>query len=153
MTYLQCSRRDLERANHHHNLLRCSHQRTHQLEEGAAGAHHHLVWLDIPLRHRSPEKLARSKKIPCKQLESSLGLLTWATSACQHLRPYLAPLQGLAQRQGHLAPSECTRLARSPQEPHPRRNVCAPACRALGYSRVAPSGATQARRSSCSALA
>ena len=37
-------------------------------------------------------KLAKSKKILRKQLESSLGLLMWATSACQHLRPYLAPL-------------------------------------------------------------
>ena len=38
------------------------------------------------------EKLARSEKIPRKQLESFLGLLMWATSTCQHLRPYLAPL-------------------------------------------------------------
>ena len=37
-------------------------------------------------------KLASSKKIFRKFLESSLGLLMWATSACQHLRPYLAPL-------------------------------------------------------------
>ena len=37
-------------------------------------------------------KLARSKKIPRKHLESTLGLLMWATSACRHLRPYLAPL-------------------------------------------------------------
>ena len=37
-------------------------------------------------------KLAKSKKTLRKQLESSLGLLMWATSACQHLRPYLAPL-------------------------------------------------------------
>ena len=37
-------------------------------------------------------KLANSKKILRKLPESSLGLLMWATSTCQHLRPYLAPL-------------------------------------------------------------
>ena len=38
------------------------------------------------------EKLACSKKIPRKHLERALGLLMWATSACTHLRPYMAPL-------------------------------------------------------------
>ena len=38
------------------------------------------------------EQLACSKKIPRKHLERALGLLTWATSACTHLRPYMAPL-------------------------------------------------------------
>ena len=38
------------------------------------------------------EKLAKSKKILRKHLETSLGLLMWATSTCPHLRPYLAPL-------------------------------------------------------------
>ena len=37
-------------------------------------------------------KLAKSKTILRKHLESSLGLLMWATSTCPHLRPYLAPL-------------------------------------------------------------
>ena len=38
------------------------------------------------------QELRRSKKIPRKKLESSLGLLMWATSTARHLRPYLAPL-------------------------------------------------------------
>ena len=36
--------------------------------------------------------LASSKKILRKRLEQCIGLLMWATSACRHLRPYLAPL-------------------------------------------------------------
>ena len=38
------------------------------------------------------DKLANSKKILRKFLESSLGLLMWAPSTSQRLRPYLAPL-------------------------------------------------------------
>ena len=37
-------------------------------------------------------RLAKSKKTLRKHLESTLGLLMWATSTWQHLRPYLAPL-------------------------------------------------------------
>ena len=49
------------------------------------------------------EKLAKSKKILRKHLESSLGLLMWATSTCPHLRPYLAPLyKDLRSSQGTL---------------------------------------------------
>ena len=52
----------------------------------------HLVQAKLAKLRDQLNKLANSKKILRKFLESSLGLLMWATSACQHLRPYLAPL-------------------------------------------------------------
>ena len=46
--------------------------------------------------HLSQSKLAKlrdnSRKVLRKPLEATLGLLMWATSTCQHLRPYMAPL-------------------------------------------------------------
>ena len=52
----------------------------------------HLVQAKLAKLRDQLRKLASSKKILRKFLESSLGLLMWATSACQHFRPYLAPL-------------------------------------------------------------
>ena len=99
------------------HVLHLSHQRPHQLEKGAVGAPHNLVRLDLHLDIEALhlvegklaklrdqlDKLAKSKKILRKRLESSLGLLMWATSACPHLRPYLAPLyKDLRSGQGTL---------------------------------------------------
>ena len=47
----------------------------------------HLIASQLSKLRDQLEKLAQSQKI-----QSSLGLLMWATSTCQHLRPYLAPL-------------------------------------------------------------
>ena len=52
----------------------------------------HLVHAKLAKLRDQLSRLANSKKILRKFLESSLGLLMWATSTCQHLRPYLAPL-------------------------------------------------------------
>ena len=52
----------------------------------------HLVEGKLAKLRDQLHRLARSKKILRKHLESTLGLLMWATSTCQHLRPYLAPL-------------------------------------------------------------
>ena len=52
----------------------------------------HLVQAKLAKLRDQLDKLANSKKILPKFLESSLGLLMWATSTCPHLRPYLAPL-------------------------------------------------------------
>ena len=68
----------------------------------------HITWcgwtfnFDCETVHLTREKLAKlraqlqelrhSKKILRKKLESSLGLLMWATSTARHLRPYLSPL-------------------------------------------------------------
>ena len=52
----------------------------------------HLVEGKLAKLRDQLDKLAKSKKILRKHLESSLGLLMWATSTCPHLRPYLAPL-------------------------------------------------------------
>ena len=38
------------------------------------------------------QELLHRCKIQRKKLEAALGLLMWATAACQHVRPYLAPL-------------------------------------------------------------
>ena len=37
-------------------------------------------------------RIANAKKVSRKQLEATLGLLMWATSTCQHLPPYMAPV-------------------------------------------------------------
>ena len=63
----------------------------------------HLVESKLAKLRQQLAKLASSKKILRKFLESSLGLLMWATSTCQHLRPYLAPLyKDLHSSQGTL---------------------------------------------------
>ena len=41
---------------------------------------------------RAGSLLLQGRKLPRKKLEAALGLLMWATSTCQHIRPYLAPL-------------------------------------------------------------
>ena len=63
----------------------------------------HLVECKLAKLRDQLDKLAKSKKILRKHLESSLGLLMWATSTCPHLRPYLAPLyKDLRSGQGTL---------------------------------------------------
>ena len=52
----------------------------------------HLAQAKLAKLRTQLKKLAGSKKIQRKFLESSLGLLMWAISTCPLRRPYLAPL-------------------------------------------------------------
>ena len=52
----------------------------------------HLTQEKLAKLRKQLSELSASKKLLRKKLESSLGLLMWATSRARHLRPYLAPL-------------------------------------------------------------
>ena len=52
----------------------------------------HLAQQKLEKLRAQLAQLLQGKKLQRKKLEAALGLLVWATSTCQHVRPYVAPL-------------------------------------------------------------